>query len=68
MEFNDVRLTYFRAKIGDGEYEAIPVYAFAQLDTDRGSDESYPIQLIMIDARDGSEVSIVQDEARFGKN
>lgn len=68
VEFNDVRLTYFRTKIGDGEYEAIPVYAFAQLDTDRGSDESYPIQLIMIDARDGSEVSIVQDESRFGKN
>ena len=68
VEFNDVRLTYFRTKIGDGEYEAIPVYAFAQLDTDRGSDESYPIQLIMIDARDGSEVSVVQDEARFGKN
>lgn len=68
VEFNDVRLTYFRTKIGDGEYEAIPVYAFAQLDTDRGSDESYPIQLIMIDARDGSEVSIVQDGSRFGKN
>ena len=68
VEFNDVRLSYFRVKTGDGEYEAIPVYVFAQLDTDRGSDESYPIKLVMIDARDGSEVSITQDEARFGKN
>lgn len=66
--FNDVRLTYFRIKTEDGGYEAVPVYVFAQLDEERGSDDSYPIQLIMIDARDGSEVNIVQDESRFGKN
>jgi hypothetical protein len=63
VEFNDVRLTYFRIKTGDGEYEAIPVYSFAQLDSDHA--DTYPIQLVLIDARDGSEVSMVQDEARF---
>ena len=63
MEFNDVRLTYFRIKTGDGKYEAIPVYSFAQLDSDHS--DTYPIQLVLIDARDGSEVSMVQDEARF---
>ena len=63
VEFNDVRLTYFRIKTGDGEYEAIPVYSFAQLDSDHS--DTYPIQLVLIDARDGSEVSMVQDEARF---
>ena len=68
VEFNDVRLTYFRIKTGDGEYEAIPVYVFAQLDRERGNDDSYPIQLVMIDARDGSEVGIAQDKSRFGKN
>ena len=68
VEFNDVRLTYFRIKAGDGEYEAIPVYVFAQLDRERGNDDSYPIQLVMIDARDGSEVGIAQDKSRFGKN
>ena len=47
----------------DGEYEAIPVYSFAQLDSDHS--DTYPIQLVLIDARDGSEVSMVQDEARF---
>lgn len=68
VEFNDVKLTYFRTKTGKGEYETIPVYVFAQLDAERGDNDSYPIQQIMIDAKDGSEVSIVQDEARFGKN
>ena len=63
-----MKLTYFRTKTGKGEYETIPVYVFAQLDAERGDNDSYPIQQIMIDARDGSEVSIVQDEARFGKN
>lgn len=49
VEFNDVRLTYFRIKTGDGEYEAIPVYSFAQLDSDHS--DTYPIQLVLIDAR-----------------
>ena len=64
VEFNDVRLTYFRVKTGEGEYEAVPVYVFAQIDGDR-DDDTYPIQLVMLDARDGSEVSMVQDQARF---
>ena len=37
---------------------------FAQIDGDR-DDDTYPIQLVMLDARDGSEVSMVQDQARF---
>lgn len=45
-----MRLTYFRIKTGDGEYEAIPVYSFAQLDSDHS--DTYPIQLVLIDARD----------------
>ena len=67
VEFNDVRLTYFLVKTSDGGYEAVPVYVFAQVDRDI-HDESYPTQLVMIDARDGIEVSIVQDESRFGKD
>ena len=65
VTFNDVRLTYFRTKTGDKEYEVIPVYVFAQLES--WADESdAPTQLIMIDARDGSEVDVMQDPGRQG--
>ena len=64
VEFNDVRLAYFRICTCDGEYEVIPVYAFAQLEKDR-DDDTYPIQLIMLDARDGKEISIMQDPSRL---
>lgn len=64
VEFNNVRLAYFRICTGDGEYEVIPVYAFAQLEKDR-DDDTYPIQLIMLDARDGKEISIMQDPSRL---
>lgn len=70
VTFNDVRLTYFRTKTGEGTYEVIPVYVFAECEDmaqygGEGLQYDRPIQLIMLDARDGSEVSIVQDESRF---
>lgn len=61
--FNDVSLSYFRTYEEPGKYNVIPVYVFAQIDDIR--DEDYPVQLIMIDARDGSEVDIRQDESRM---
>lgn len=73
VTFDDVRLTYFRTKTGEGTYEIIPVYVFAE-SSDWGSDETdayaygsgYPLQLIMLDARDGQEVNVVQNESRVG--
>ena len=65
VTFNDVRLTYFRTKTGDKQYEVIPVYVFAQLES-WAEESNAPTQLIMIDARDGSEVDIMQDPARKG--
>ena len=65
VKFNDVRLTYFRTKTGDKQYEVIPVYVFAQLES-WAEESNAPTQLIMIDARDGSEVDIMQDPARKG--
>ena len=63
VTFNDVRLTYFRTYEEPGKYQAIPVYSFAEIDDIH--DDTYPIQLIMLDARDGSEVDIRQDESRM---
>ena len=68
-----MRLTYFRTKTGEGTYEIIPVYVFAE-SSDGESDESdayaygsgYPLQLVMLDARDGQEVDVVQNESRVG--
>lgn len=73
VTFDDVRLTYFRTKTGEGTYEIIPVYVFAE-SSDGESDESdayaygsgYPLQLVMLDARDGQEVDVVQNESRVG--
>lgn len=70
VTFNDVRLTYFRTKTGEGEYEVIPVYVFAECeDLAKYGGESLvydgPIQLIMIDARSGKKVTVVQDTGRF---
>lgn len=61
--FNDVRLTYFRTKTGDEKYEIIPVYVFSNSES---YDVNAPIQLIIIDARDGSEVNVMQDPGRMG--
>ena len=65
VTFNDVRLTYFRTKTGDKQYEVIPVYVFAQLEF-WAEESNAPTQLIMIDARDGSEVDVMQDPGRQG--
>ena len=65
VKFNDVRLAYFRTKTGDKQYEVIPVYVFAQLES-WAEESNAPSQLIMIDARDGSEVDIIQDQGRLG--
>lgn len=63
VTFNDVRLTYFRTKTGDNEYEIVPVYVFSYSES---YDTNAPIQLIIIDARDGSEINIIQDPGRMG--
>lgn len=65
VKFNDVRLAYFRTKTGDKEYEIIPVYVFAQMES-WAEEDNAPDQLLMIDARDGSEVDVRQDPARQG--
>ena len=41
------------------------MYVFAQLES-WAEESNAPTQLIMIDARDGSEVDIMQDPARKG--
>ena len=61
IKFNDIRLTYFPVLDGD-ENKIIPVYVFAQLDTMEEIRDDWPIQLMMINALDGSYVDIVQDE------
>lgn len=64
VKFNDIRLTYFPV-LNDEENKIIPVYVFAQLDTQDESRDDWPLQLIMINALDGSYVDIVQDESRM---
>lgn len=59
VEFNDVSLTYYKVKDGDG-YKYTPVWAFAQCEkNDKGDlDKDYPIQLIMLDATNGELIDL----------
>lgn len=60
ITFNDVRLTYYKVKDGDG-FKYVPVWAFTEcsLDLDgSNSDLLPPTQLIMIDAVDGSLIDL----------
>ena len=59
IEFNDVRLTYYKLKDGD-KYTYSPVWVFAQCDKmeDGSLDKDYPIQLIMLDATTGDMIDL----------
>ena len=60
ITFNDVRLTYYKVKDGDG-FKYVPVWAFTEcsLEPDgSNSDLLPPTQLIMIDAVDGSLIDL----------
>ena len=59
IEFNDVRLTYYKLKDGD-KYTYSPVWIFAQCDKmeDGSLDKDYPIQLIMLDATTGDMIDL----------
>lgn len=67
ITFNDVRLTYYKVKDGDG-YKYVPVWAFTEcsLDQDGGnSDILPPVQLIMINAVDGSLIDLKSALLRY---
>lgn len=67
IEFNDVRLTYFLVSDGDGKCKYIPVWIFAQyleyMDMDNSND---PVQLVVINAVDGSVIDIVEEAKKLG--
>lgn len=67
ISFNDVRLTYYKLKDGDG-YKYAPVWVFASCDVyDNVMSTQYPSQLIMLDAQTGELIDLkdelVQAEA-----
>ena len=69
VEFNDVSLTYYKIKDGDG-YKYTPVWAFAQCEKNENGDldKNYPIQLIMLDATNGDLIDLksVLDTNSYG--
>jgi hypothetical protein len=67
--YNDVRLTYYIANDPDneGQFEYIPVWTFSQYDDYQGSAEStYPEQLVVLDARDGSVLDLLDISKKLG--
>lgn len=63
IEFNDVRLTYYFVKDGDG-YKYMPVWVFAQCEAapeaEAGLDRENPIHLIMLDATSGEFINLTE--------
>lgn len=61
IDFNDVRLSYYKLKDGD-VYKYTPVWVFAQCeDYDGKLDYDYPTQLIMLDAVTGEYIDIIDN-------
>lgn len=63
IEFNDVRLTYYFVKDGEG-YKYTPVWVFAQCEAspeaEDGIDRENPIHLIMLDATNGEFINLME--------
>ena len=71
IEFNDVRLTYYKLKDGDS-YKYTPVWVFAQCDTKADSegttdetkknelDKDNPLQIVMMDAQTGDLIDLTK--------
>jgi hypothetical protein len=69
IEYNDVRLTYYVTNDPDneGQFEYIPVWTLSQYDDYEGSAESaYPEQLVVLDARDGSVLDLLDISQKLG--
>jgi hypothetical protein len=69
IEYNDVRLTYYITNDPDneGQFEYIPVWALSQYDDYEGSAESaYPEELVVLDARDGSVLDLLDISKKLG--
>lgn len=63
IEFNDVRLTYYPVidETKNNSYKYIPVWVFSQYEEYIDSDESsYPTQLVIMNAMDGSVIDLVE--------
>ena len=61
INFNDVRLTYFKIKEGDG-YKYAPVWVFSECSTEDDGTISEiipPSQIIMLDAQNGQLIDMI---------
>lgn len=68
--FNDVRLTYYAVSDGKGDFKIIPVWVFAEASENVNGDkteisENSPVQLVIVNAVDGSIVDIPQELGMF---
>ncbi len=67
VEFNDARLTYYLVSDDGGKCKYIPVWIFSQyeeyMDMDNSND---PVQLVIINAIDGSVIDIVEEAKKLG--
>ena len=68
--FNDVRLTYYAVSDGKGDFKIIPVWVFSEdLEYENEGkteiDENTPVQLVIVNAVDGTIVDIPQELGMF---
>ena len=67
INFNDVRLTYFKMKDGDS-YKYAPVWVFSECSTEEDGTISElipPSQIIMLDAQNGQLIDMISSFYKF---
>ena len=62
MEFNDITLSYYlKQGENEGEFDYVPAWILSQYDEYVDySEKDYPVQLVIIDATDGSVIDILE--------
>ena len=68
VEFNDITLSYYlKQGENEGEFDYVPAWILSQYDEYVDySEKDYPVQLVIIDATDGSVIDILELSRSLG--
>ena len=66
VDFNEIELTYFLEETDEeGVFKYVPAWVLSEYDSEY-SDESYPSQMVVIDATDGSVIDLISLSKAIG--
>ncbi len=66
VDFNEIELTYFLEETDEeGVFKYVPAWVLSEYDSEY-SDESYPSQMVVLDATDGSAIDLISLSKAIG--